>query len=811
MTDLKLISINLITMKLMQPEIAYIFVGGFYLAMSVLHLILYMYNRHRKVNLVYALGLAFAFVNFTFVPISLDPTFTGDKINVLLSTLSNGALLYFISYYVISYLVPKYKKSIQIFGWCYLAGFGLLAISYPIENIFYSIDLMLRSSLYLVVAASTVIGLQKKVPNFILIVMATVLLVAADILVADFFNIWGRGNYPATRTLIVLIGFTAPFIAYSTFISKDLAITSKKLMKEHVMNERLSREKYEQELITRKLLEAQNIELERSVFERTREISMQKEELEIQAEKIQEIDKIKSRFFANISHEFRTPLTLIQSPIKKRLSEATDPKDVREFSIIYQNSTRLLQLVNQLLDLSKIESGSITLRASKTELITTLKPMVEAFQSLAEVKMENFIIDFPALAIPIYADHEKLEKVINNLLSNAFKFTPQGGEINVTIRSLSKNENFKEGYVEIQVKDSGIGIAKENQQKVFNRFYQVDNSQTRAFDGTGIGLAITKEFVELHKGEIALTSELGNGTSFTVRLPLGNAHLLSDEFAEHEQSVQRELDTIEIPVQAEPETIPSAYTETILIIEDNADLRYYIKENLPQHFHILEAGDGVVGIELALREIPDLIISDLMMPHADGLQVCKKLKADERTSHVPIILLTAKTDIESKLEGLNTGADDYIPKPFDMDELKLRVRNLIELRKKLQEKYANQIVLKPKDLQVQSTDERFLQRILAITENHIGNTNFGVDMFAQEAGMSTAQLYRKINALTGQTPNDFIRHMRLQRAADLIDKKVGNVAEVAYQVGFNNLSYFAKCFREKFGETPSDYQKKIKI
>jgi signal transduction histidine kinase/DNA-binding response OmpR family regulator len=798
-------------MKLMQPEIAYVFVGGFYLAMSVLHFILYMYNRHRKVNLVYSLGMGIAFINFVFVPIAVDPNSAGDKINILLSTLSNGTILYFISYYVISYLAPKYKQRIQSFGWCYIAGFVLLAISYPVKNIFYTIDLILRSSLYMVVAASTVIGLLKKVPNFILIVIATVLLVAADILVADFFGIWGRGNYPASRTLIVLIGFTAPFIAYSIFLSKDLALTSKKFIKEHIMNERLSREKYEQELITRKLLESQNIELERSVFERTRKISMQKEELEIQAEKIQEIDKIKSRFFANISHEFRTPLTLIQSPIKKRLSEATDPKDVRELSIIYQNSTRLLQLVNQLLDLSKIESGSIALRASKTELITTLKPMVEAFQSLAEVKMVNFTIDFPALAIPIYADHEKLEKVINNLLSNAFKFTPQGGEVNVSVRSFPPDENFKEGAAEIRVKDSGIGIAREHQQKVFNRFYQVDNSQTRAFDGTGIGLAITKEFVELHKGEITLSSELGIGTCFTVRLPLGNVHILSDEFTEHEQSVQKESDTIEIPEQVEPEPIPCAYTETILIIEDNADLRYYIKENLPQHFHILEAGDGAVGIELGLREIPDLIISDLMMPHVDGLQVCKKLKADERTSHVPIILLTAKTDIESKLEGLNTGADDYIPKPFDMDELKLRVRNLIELRKKLQVKYANQVILKPKELQVQSTDERFLQKVLAIAENHMSNTNFGVDMFAQEAGMSTAQLYRKINALTGQTPNDFIRNMRLQRAADLLDKKAGNVAEVAYQVGFNNLSYFAKCFREKFGETPSDYQKKIKV
>ncbi len=794
-------------MNIFQPEVAYVFVGGFYLAISVLHFILYIYNRHRRANLVYSLGMFMAFVNFAFVPISTQQNHTQshDKINILLSTLSNGALLYFISYYVIAYLIPKYKTRIRAFGIFYLSGFTVLCTTFTTDTTFYAIDFLLRTSLYLVVAGSCVIGLSRKIPNFLLIVLATGLLVISDLLIGDVFNLWGKGNYPLMRILIVLIGFTTPFIAYSVYLSKDLAVTSKKLVREHIMNERLSQEKYEQELVTRKLLEVQNIELERSVFERTREISQQKEELEIQAKKIQEIDKIKSRFFANISHEFRTPLTLIQSPIKKRLSEATDPKDVRELSIVYQNSTRLLQLVNQLLDISKIESGSITLRASKTELITTLKPMAEAFQSLAEVKMVDLIIDFPALAIPIYVDREKLEKIINNLLSNAFKFTPQGGEINFNVRSFAPDQYFKEGFVEIRVKDSGIGIAKEHQQKVFSRFYQVDNSQTRSYEGTGIGLAITKEFVELHHGEIALASEPGIGTCFTVRLPLGNLFLLPDELTEYEPAAQEVTDGIEIPVKEEAELMPSEYTETLLIIEDNTDLRYYIKENLPQHLHILEAGDGAVGIELALSEIPDLIISDLMMPHVDGLQVCTKLKADERTSHIPIILLTAKTDIESKLEGLNTGADDFIPKPFDMDELKLRVRNLIGLKKKLQEKYANQIILKPKKLPVQSMDERFLEKALAIVENHMNNTNFGVDIFARETGMSTSQLYRKISALTGHTPNDFIRNMRLQRAADLLNTKAGTVSEIAYQVGFNNLSYFAKCFKEKFGSTPSEF------
>ena len=497
------------------------------------------------------------------------------------------------------------------------------------------------------------------------------------------------------------------------------------------MNERLTREKYEQELVTRKILEAQNIELERSVFERTREISRQKEELETQAEKIMELDKIKSRFFANISHEFRTPLTLIQGPIKKRLTEATDPKDVREFTVVNQNTTRLLQLVNQLLDLSKLESGSLTLKASSKELLSFLKPIVDAFQSLAEVKMVRLSLDFQVAPISMYIDSEKLDKIINNLLSNAFKFTPSGGQVIVSTRSFSPSDRFPEGYVEIQVKDTGIGISKEHLPKVLNRFYQVDSSQTREYEGTGIGLSITKEFVELHRGELTINSELGVGTWVIVRLPLGKNHLRENEIAEGEFQPGEEgtgfESSHEILPGTERELVHPSYEETILIVEDNGDLRNYIRENLPEQYQVIEAGDGEKGIELALSKIPDLIISDVMMPKVDGLMLCKKLKNDEKTCHIPIIMLTAKADIESKLDGLDTGADDYISKPFDIDELKLRVRNLIQNRKKLQEKYAHQILLKPRELEVQSTDDKFLQKILTIAEEHIGDTSFGVD------------------------------------------------------------------------------------
>jgi signal transduction histidine kinase/CheY-like chemotaxis protein len=798
-------------MNLMRPEIAYLFVGGFYLAMSVLHFILYMYNRHRKANLVYSVGMLICFVNFTFIPISTQPNYLPlhDKINILLSTLSNGALLYFISYYVIAYLIPRYKKSVKIFGMYYITGFAALCFAFTSPATFYTIDLIIRTSLYLMVAVSCFIGLLKKVPNFSMIVIATGLLVATDVIVNDVFNLWEVGVYPTSRIIVILVGYTTPFIAYSTYLSKDLALTGKKLMREHIMNERLTREKYEQELVTRKLLEAQNVELERSVFERTREISHQKEELETQAEKIQEIDKIKSRFFANISHEFRTPLTLIQSPIKKRLSEASDPKDIKEYNIIYQNSTRLLQLVNQLLDLSRLESGTLTLKPKQADLITMLKPVVEAFQSLAEVKAIQFFMEFQSVPITGYFDQEKLEKIMNNLLSNAFKFTPPGGSVGVEIKACNGKAAFPDGFAQLTVSDNGVGISKQTLPRIFERFYQVDNSQTREFEGTGIGLSITKDFIELHEGTIQVESELGKGTKFIVCIPLGLT-LLNALDTDISQSID-DAEPTNLPNYEEPfhenEKDLKKHKETILIVEDNVDLRYYIRENLPNCYHIIEACDGQEGIDMALQEIPDLIITDLMMPKVAGMELCKCLKTDEKTSHIPIIILTARADMESKLNGLNIGADDYISKPFDMHELEIRAHNLIESRKLLREKFASKMELKPKEITVQSSDDRFIQRILSIMETHIGDTSFGVDVFSHEAGMSNAQLYRKISALTGYTPNDFIRHMRLQRAADLFKQKAGNVAEIAYQVGFNNLSYFAKVFKEKFGVTPNEFLK----
>lgn len=522
----------------------------------------------------------------------------------------------------------------------------------------------------------------------------------------------------------------------------------------------------------------------------------------MESEKLKEIDQIKSRFFANISHEFRTPLTLMLAPLQKRRQEATDKKDLADFDMMYRSGNHLLQLVNQLLDLSKIEAGSMTLMPQRVQINAMVRSLVGQFASMAESRSIHFEIAVDD-EIHFVVDPDKLEKVIVNLLSNAFKFTPDHGHIQIDVR-------IDQGDLIINVSDSGIGIAADKLTRIFDRFYQVDDSLVREYEGTGIGLALAKELVELHKGKLEVSSELGKGSSFTVRIPPLAAALTdgpsptytksteSDEKASEEPSGSRELNAWESSEELAPR---------ILIVEDNVDLRTYLADTLRSTWHVLTATNGQEGIDMAVQHIPDLILSDLMMPKVDGLELCRQLKAHERTSHIPIILVTAKADQPIKLEGLQQGADDYITKPFDITELKARIVNLIESRKRLRKLFSAQISLKPSDLKGESLDDQFMKKLLESIERHIADPLFGVDQLADEVSMSAVHLYRKVKALTGKGPNEVIREVRLERAASLLEQDTGIVADVAYQTGFNNLSYFAKCFREKFGETPSAFRK----
>ena len=437
-------------------------------------------------------------------------------------------------------------------------------------------------------------------------------------------------------------------------------------------------------------------------------------------------------------------------------------------------------------------------------IIPLLKGLVLSFTSLAERKKITLQLNTIEENLNVYIDKEKVEKIITNLLSNAFKFTPEGGKIDFTVEKMI-NE------AEIRISDNGIGIPKERIDKIFDRFYQVDGSHTREGEGTGIGLALTKELVELHKGKIKVESKEGEGTTFTVLLPLGKEHLKPEEI------VEKEIEEEETKIIEETELIPETESRKektgidslldtekplLLIVEDNSDVRNYIISHLDEDYRIEEAIDGEDGYNKSIEQIPDLIVSDVMMPKMDGFELCDKLKTDERTSHIPVILLTAKATSKDKIEGYETGADDYIMKPFDAAELKVRIKNLIAIRIKLQEKFSSDDYSIPKELN--SMDEQFIKKVLKVINENISEEKFNVEELRKETYMSARHLQRKVMALTGKSPNQFIRSLRLYKARKHIKEHKGTIAEIAYNFGFGSPAYFTKCFRDEYGYSPSD-------
>ena len=537
----------------------------------------------------------------------------------------------------------------------------------------------------------------------------------------------------------------------------------------------------------------------------------------------EETEKLKSRFFANISHEFRTPLTLILGPAEKIISGTSDD-NIKDANTIKRNSRRLLQLINQLLDLSKLEAGKLKLEASKGNIVSFVKGVALSFESLSESKDITLRLQTDKEYIELYFDREKMMQVLTNILSNAFKFTPVDGKITVSVKETDKKQ------VEIKVHDTGIGIATEEIPKLFDRFYQVDSSLTREFEGTGIGLALTKELVELHHGSIRVESKKedigseGSGwTEFIVGLPMGKDHLKDEEilkdavkvietrvFANDENQLILNLPSFDSEIIRE--VLPGELQEErtiILVVEDNYDMREYIKESLDTNYQIEEAVNGEQGVRKAGKIIPDLIISDMMMPKMDGNELVRILKNDETTSHIPIILLTAKAGHDDKLEGLETGADDYLTKPFDIKELQVRVRNLISTKKKLQEKYSKpeNLLQGTKEQRLSSIDEKFMFRVAQVIDKHISEEEFDIEEFCGEVAMSRTQLHRKLKALTGKSASLYIRSVKLARAKKMIEEKQATISEIAYSVGFSSPVYFTKCFREEYGYTPSDLKK----
>jgi len=527
-----------------------------------------------------------------------------------------------------------------------------------------------------------------------------------------------------------------------------------------------------------------------------------------------EMDQLKSRLFSNISHELRTPLTLIMSPLEEILSDEPGIKPSRKTILMMQRNTkRLLNLVNQMLDLSKLDAGSLKQELVKEDIVKFIRVLIISFASLAEKRLISFPYNLPEGKLITWFDPDKFEKIITNLLSNAFKFTSEGGEVKCEV-ILPEQENE---MMEVIVSDTGIGIPSNEIENVFDRFHQVESTNFNGSGGTGIGLALTKELVELLHGAIDVRSKLGKGTTFTVRVPVGKDHLSEEKFLLKKPD---EIDTIDYSIDHDDIKDSGESTEDIfqstgsedesplvLIVEDHTDIRTHLREKLEDSFRIMEANDGIVGLDKAIENIPDLILTDLMMPRMNGVEMCNKLKTDERTSHIPVIMLTAKAEEEDKLAGLETGADAYIIKPFSMKEVRLRVRKLIEQRNMLRDRFSREITLELKDITITSVEDKFLQNTMIIIEEHMDDDEFEVRKLQDEVGMSRMQLFRKLKAVTGQTPSEFIRTVRLKRAAKLFEQNFGNVAQVAFKVGFNNLSYFAKCFKELYKVAPSDYGK----
>jgi signal transduction histidine kinase/DNA-binding response OmpR family regulator len=537
----------------------------------------------------------------------------------------------------------------------------------------------------------------------------------------------------------------------------------------------------------------------------TRERSNSRMEQErIEAQHIHEIDSLKIKFFTNISHEFRTPLTLILGPVEKLQAALNGQPEDKYLKLIEQNARRLLQMVNQLLDFRKMEIQGFTYNQFFGDIVAFLREAVFSFNYLSEQKNVRLVFSTNIKELNTNFDKDKLEKIIFNLLSNAFKFTPGSGQVTVSLSTenvgpLHPGTEAVTNLV-IAVTDTGIGIPEDKLDKIFTRFFQVDNSG-QVEKGTGIGLSLVAEFVKLHGGEIGVKSELGKGSCFTVVLPVNLSGDPVEALAQPVEEVRYGLAT-----SAAVSHLPkSAERQLILIAEDNDDLRFYLKDNLLGNFEILEAANGDAALKMVQKYMPDLIISDIMMPGMDGVELCGRIKTDKTLCHIPLILLTARSSEQQQLKGLEMGADDYITKPFSFQILEAKINNILTSRQRMRQVFKSKLQIEPNDIAVTSLDEQLMHKVLGLVEKNMANADYTIELMSHDLGMSRTLLYKKILALTGKPPLEFLRLLRLKRAAVLLSKSQLNVSEIAFQVGFNDPKYFSKHFKNEFGVIPSKY------
>ena len=542
-------------------------------------------------------------------------------------------------------------------------------------------------------------------------------------------------------------------------------------------------------------------------------------------EHAEQLNEAKLQFFINISHEIRTPMTLIINPLEKLLAEKKGGEVQKTYLMIYRNAQRILRLINQLMDIRKLDKGQMFMKFRETDMVGFIDDVMLTFDYMARKKKIHFSFEHAMPQLKVWVDMNNFDKILMNIFSNAFKYTPEQGEITVSLstgRDATRRDPLKE-YFEITVTDSGIGLDREKIERIFERFYQIDNDVTKSNFGTGIGLHLSRSLVELHHGIIlAENREDAPGSRFVIRIPLGSAHLRTDELEDvealitpHAVLVKPEKTDLEEVFEEEEGEEDEESKKTgkaknrirILIVEDEEEILSYLKEELEGDYRIMTRKNGREAYDTIFADTPDLVISDIMMPEMDGLSLCRKIKQNTNVNHVPVILLTAKSKPEDTMEGMATGADAYMVKPFNTELLKSTIANLLANRKLLKSKFsgAQQQEDKVQKLSMKSADEILMSKIMKVINENLSNPDLNVEMLAANVGLSRVHVHRKLKELTNLSARDFIKNIRLQQAAALLKEKKLTVSEVAYATGYTNLSHFSSSFKEVHGMSPKEY------
>lgn len=529
----------------------------------------------------------------------------------------------------------------------------------------------------------------------------------------------------------------------------------------------------------------------------------------LEANKLHEIDQLKLKFFTNISHEFKTPLSLIISPLEMLMKNSNYPEQQTALGVMYKNAQKLLTMVNDILDFRKLDQDKAKLNISSGNIVEFVREISTSFLSLAAEKSIKLTFTTHHPYIDLRFDKDKMYMVVSNLISNAFKYTKNRGHVDVCV---DISETVVDQEIDkklcIKVSDTGIGMAREHLDRIFDRFYRIDSDDTHGIAGTGVGLHIVSEFVKLHDGSVDVSSEPGKGTIFAVHIPMPKDGKNKQDIIYSGNETEKYVDAdLGQPKQTKEEIDGHVYT--LLIIDDNEDFRLFLKDLFVSDYRVLSARDGQHGYDLAVEHIPDIVLCDVMMPNVDGYEFCRRIKRDIRTSHIPVVLLTAKCSDENQFQGMEAGADAYISKPFNIDILRMTLSNIARRQKQLQEKFKSRVDITTSKTDIISMDQKFIQKAVSIVEANMERTDFLVEDLCREMAMSRVNFYKKILALTDKTPSEFIRFIRLKRAAELLEKSQMYVGEVAFLVGFNEPKYFRKYFKEEFGVTPNEYKKMI--